>query len=133
MPVRVVKIADWYAEIDAQPLPHSLFGTLEEVTGKWPDLEFTTTDGRRFCLSSGGRSICLRIEARGCGLTRKQQKWLSKQEGVILDSEGDPIVFADADALRDAWFELHELFGVALTSEDYTHFGCQPSNDDHGE
>jgi|SRR6185437_2090829 len=124
---------DVYREIDAQPMPQALFGNLSGVIGQWPDLSFTTPDGRCLCLAEFGDSICHRLHAANTQLTPKQEKWLSAQAGVIVDSEGDPLIFEDGDALRDAWFELHALFGIKPTPDDCGHFDWRPESTDDSD
>jgi len=135
MPIRIVsaeEIAAENAAIDAEPMPHSASWALEHTLGMWPDLSFTTPDGRRFCLGAGSDSVLLRIEAAGCGLTDKQSEWLADRHGFIveIDTEESTVAFDDEDSLRAAWWQLHELFGVALTEADYEYFDCWPVDDD---
>jgi hypothetical protein len=111
-------------------LPQSLNWALETAISKWPNCEFTTPDGRRFCVAEFGDSILLRVQAASCRLTKKQANWLrSKVAGVILDSEDRPFVFGDSAALVTAWLEWHNAYGVPLSAEEQEMFGVSDPDD----
>lgn len=118
-----INLAELNAKIDAEPLPQSLNCALKETISKWPDFEFTTPEGRRFCYAADGESIFHRIRASSY-LTKKQTEWLTfTVAGVILDSEDELIVFGDSAALETAWLEWHDAYNVPFTEDEREMFG----------
>ena len=118
--LKVISAREFRAQMAQWEREDQLFWTLR-VIACWPDLTFTSRDGRRFGLFWDGESILLRLEAKHELITPKEQERLPKMAGFILELSGDgnePMVYADMHGLACAWIELHQLHGTKLTQDE---------------
>ncbi|HLH08967.1 MAG TPA: hypothetical protein VKW78_17130 [Terriglobales bacterium] len=98
---------------------------LREIATAWPEFQFATHDGRVFaCIDDSINSILFRIQARGHVPALWERVALRKVRGAIIevDTYDPPMVFEDRLEMLQAWMQLHDMFQVELTEEEWDAF-----------